>query len=271
MSVITLIKLEYSKFKKNSVIGLLAIMFIVTMPTVLFIGKELRDLPPPLPSNEVFFTFPMVWDYLGYAGSWLAFFFLGLIAVFIVVNEISYKTFRQNIIAGMTRREYFLGKLYSIIAISALAAIYYGLIAIIIGLFHAETISISDAFDNSWAISRFFLMCMGYMSIGLFFGFIVRRSGVSVLLYIIYILMLESLLKWAVHYRALPNASVNFYPANSFEDLMPFPIYRFADMIPKKEIKFDFLLTYTEATVSSLIWIAIFIGLAYLSLEKRDM
>jgi hypothetical protein len=152
-----------------------------------------------------------------------------------------------------------------------LAAIYYFIIAMVIGLFHSEDIAFADVFDNSWAVSRFFLMCLGYMSIGLFFGFVVRRSGVSVLLYIIYILMLESLLKWAVHFRVFPNSSVNYYPANSIEDLMPFPLYRFADMIPKKEIKFDFLLDYSQATISSIIWIVIFIGLAYLSLEKRDM
>lgn len=269
--MIRLLRLEYAKFRKNAVIGLLILMYVITMPTVIFIGKEFENVPPPLPSNKVFFNFPMVWDYLGFIGSWLSFFFLGLFSVFIVVNEISYKTFRQNIITGMTRKEYFLAKLYTILTVSLIAALYYGLIAILIGVFHAKEIVIADIFDNSWATSRYFLMCMGYMSFGLFCGFVIRRSGVTVLFYLIYILMLEPLIKWAVHFRIFKNGSINYYPLNSVEDLMPFPLYRFADMIPKKDLNFDFLLSYSHAAIASTFWICTFLGLAYYSFIKRDI
>lgn len=271
MTIINLLKLEYTKFKKNAVIGLLSLMYIIMLPTVIFIGKEFENVPPPLPNNEVFFTFPMVWDYLGYAGNWLSFFFLGLIAVFIVVNEIGYKTFRQNIIIGMTRKNYFLGKVYSVVAISFLAALYYGIIAFLIGVFNTEDWTMSQAFDNSNAIPRFFLMNLGYMSFGLFCGFIVRRSGVAVLFYLCYIVMLEAVIKWAVHFRFFNNESINFYPSNCIEDLMPFPLYRFADMIPKKDIDFNFLLSYSHAAMGTIVWIGIFLAISYYSFTKRDM
>lgn len=271
MSILSLLFLEYTKFKKNAVVSLLSLMFVIMLPTVIFIGKEFENVPPPLPNNEVFFTFPMVWDYLGYAGNWLVFFFLGLISVFIVVNEIGYKTFRQNIIIGMTRKDYFLGKVYSIIAISFCAALYYGVIAFLIGITHTEDWSMSQAFDNSWAISRFFLMSLGYMSFGLFSGFLIRRSGVAVLFYLCYILMLESILKWAVHFRFFNNESINFYPSNCIEDLMPLPLYRFADLIPKKDIDFNFLLEYSHAAMGTSFWITVFLGFSYYSFMRRDM
>lgn len=269
--MIRLLTLEYYKFKKNAVISLLAIMFVATLPTVIFIGKEFENIPPPLPSNKMIFNFPLVWDYLGYSGSWLSFFFLGLISVFIVVNEISYKTFRQNVITGMTRKEYFLSKLYSIMVISLLAALYYGFIALTIGFMHAEELDWSKVFDSSYAVPRFFLMCMGYMSFGLFCGFVIRRSGVAVLFYLIYILMLESLIKWAVHFRIFENDSINYYPMNCVEDLMPFPIYRFADMIPKKGLNFEFLLSYSHAAIGTIFWSVVFLGIAYYSFIKRDI
>ena len=270
-SVFQLIKIEIDKFKKNAVISLLAILYVFTLPTILFIAKEFKNLPPPLHDNFTFFTFPLVWDYLGYTGNWLSFFFLGLIAVFMVVNEVSYKTFRQNIITGLTRRTYFMAKLYSIIIISFIDAIYYGIVAIIIGMLHTDTSEWSMVTENSWAIPRFFLMTLGYMSFGIFVGFIIRRSGISVLFYLIYILMFEAILKWAVHFRIFPNQTINYYPSNSFEDLMPFPLYRFADMIPKKEINFQFLLSYTEASLSSICWIIIFLSIAYWTVQKRDV
>ena len=119
-NVISLLALEFAKFRKSSVIGLLTILYVIMMPTVIFVGKEFKNVPPPLPNNTIFFNFPTVWDYLGYAGNWLVFFFLGLISVFIVVNEVSYKTFRQNVITGLTRRKYFLAKVYSIVALVCL-------------------------------------------------------------------------------------------------------------------------------------------------------
>lgn len=271
MSIINALRLEYAKFKDNAVIGLLLIFFVLAMPSVIFVGKEFNDLPDPLPDNSIFFNFPMVWDYQGYIGGWLVFFFLGLVSVFIVVNEISYKTFRQNIINGLTRHQYFLNKVYVILALSLFAALYYALICIVIGTIHAGEFDVSDVFYNSWAIPRFFLMTFGYCSFGLFCGFVLRRSGVAILGYLLFILMIEPLLKWAVHFRAWHHWSVNYYPFNSIEDLMPFPLYRFADMIPKKQLDFDFLLTYQQATISSIVWIAIFLFVAYRMYMKRDM
>jgi ABC-type transport system involved in multi-copper enzyme maturation permease subunit len=271
-NVFSLLSLEFAKFRKSAVIGLLSILFAIMLPTVIFVGKEFKDVPPPLPSNEIFFNFPTVWDYLGYAGNWLVFFFLGLISVFIVVNEVSFKTFRQNIITGLTRRTYFLSKVYSIIAISLLATLYFMIIGFIIGVTHAEEFSFAEAFnDTSWAIPRFFLMTLGYTSFGLFCGFILRRSGIAVLFYLCYILMLEPILKWGVHYRYIKNESVNFYPMNSIEDLMPNPLFRFADLIPRKDIDFSFLLNYQQATISSIIWIVIFLAVAYYTFIKRDI
>lgn len=270
-NVFSLLALEYAKFRSSAVIGLLTILFVIMMPTVIFVGKELKDVPKPLPNNEIFFNFPTVWDYLGYAGSWLVFFFLGLISVFIVVNEVRYKTFRQNIITGLTRQTYFLAKLYSIVAISLLASFYFAFIGFVIGATHAEEFSFVEAFsDTSWAMPRFFLMTLGHTSFGLFCAFLLRRSGIAVLFYLCYILMLEPLLRVA-YLKFFMNSTVNYFPLNSIEDLMPNPLFRFADLIPRKDLDFSFLLTYQQATISSIIWIVIFLGLAYYTFLKRDI
>ena len=270
-SVFSLLALEFAKFRKSAVIGLLTILFVIMLPTVIFVGKEFKNVPQDYFSEDMFFVFPTVWDFLGYAGSWLVFFFLGLISVFIVVNEVRFKTFRQNIITGFTRQTYFLSKVYSIIAISLLAALYYGLVGFIIGAAHAEEISLSEAFsDTSWAIPRFFLMTLGHTSFGLFCGFILRRSGIAVLFYLCYILMIETLLK-LIYLKYHMSPIVNYFPLNSIEDLTPNPLYRFEALIPWNNIDFSFLLTYQQATISSIIWIVIFYALAYYSFIKRDI
>ena len=266
-----LVKLEYTKFKKNSVIGLLALMYMVSLPTIIFLGKEIDELPEPFPDNSIFFKFPMMWEFLGFIGNWLSLFMLGLIAVFLVVTEVGFKTFRQNIITGLTRKEFYMAKIFSIICISAMAAIYYMIIGLAIGIIHTDGWTISEAFDNSGAIPRYFLLTLGYMSLGLLFGFVVRRSGIAVLTYLIYLIIIEHILKWALHFRYFKNETINYYPGNAFEDLMPLPFFRFADLIPKKGLNFEFLLPYPQATLISIIYIVVFLYLGWLSFNKKDI
>lgn len=237
----------------------------------ILLGKELKNVPPPLPSNAIFFKFTTVWDWFGFMGSWLSFFFLGLTAVFTVVNEIDYKTFRQNIITGLSRKEYFIAKIMTIFVISAAASLLYFITCFIVGAVHTTDWDFALVFDNSWATSRYFLMCLGYMSFGLMCGFLLRRAGIAVLFYICYIIMLEAILKWVVHFKFFKNSSINYYPANCIEDLMPFPLYRFADALPRQDLDFEFLLPYSHAVIGTVFWIFVFLGISYWTYTRRDL
>jgi len=266
-----LLSLEIKKFKNNAVVDLFGLMFLITMPTLIFIGKEFRDLPPPIPSNTIFFTFPGVWSYLGFAGNWLVFFFLGFIVLYVVTSEVDFKTMRQNIITGLSRRDFFLAKLYVVLSLSLFATLYYVLIALAIGYFHNDPYSFEGAFDNEMAIPRYFIMCLGYTSFALLIGFFIRRSGIAIFFYLCYVFFIEAMLKWFVHFKLVKNASINYWPLNATEDLMPFPPYTFVDNIPRKDLDFSFLLPYNHAMIATSIYVVLFIGVAYWSFSRRDI
>lgn len=275
--MLKLLSLEYKKFKNNAVVDLFGIMFMITMPTVLFIGKEFKNVPPPLPNNAIFFNFPGVWDYLGYTGNWLVFFFLGFIVMYMVTSEVGFKTMRQNIITGLSRRDYFLSKLYVVIALSVFATLFYTVVALLIGYFHAEPHSLEGAFENEMAIPRYFLMCLGYLSFALMVALLIRSSGIAIFAYVSYILFIELILKWSVHFKiaqqfdAINPVSINYWPMNAIEDLMPFPPYTFVENLPRKDLDFAFLLSNNQAIVTSIVYISIFICVSYYSFMKRDI
>lgn len=266
-----LLSLELKKFRNNAVVDLFGIMFLITFPTVIFIGKEFRDLPPPLPSNSIFFEFPGVWNYQGYVGNWLVFFFLGFIILYIVTAEVDFKTMRQNIITGFSRKDYFLSKLYVVIAFSVLATLYYIIVVLAIGYFHADPYSFEGAMDNEMAILRFFLMCMGYLSFALMLGFLIRRSGVAIFFYICYVFFIEAVMKWWLHFQIVQNETINYWPLNAIEDLMPFPPYNFVENLPRKDLDFPFLLSHNHAMVTTALYVALFIGIAYWDFNRRDI
>lgn len=270
MSLIQLLQLEFKKFKNHTAIRLFGIMFLITMPSVLFVMKSFKSPNEMLFSISSIFQFPKVWDYLGYTTSWLVFFFLGFITLTSITSEVNYKTMRQNIITGVTRKNYFLSKLSSLVTISFLTTIFYTIIGFCIGAFHTESWDMAFAFDNKYAILKCFLMCMAYMSFALMIGLLVRRSGIAIFLYVCYIIFIESMLKWGST-KYIKTNLVNYYPLNTIEDLFPNPLYYMQENIPVKTIDFEFLLSNQHAIIFSCLWISVFTGIAYFSFMRRDI
>jgi ABC-type transport system involved in multi-copper enzyme maturation permease subunit len=290
--MLTLLKLEWYKFKSNSVINLLVGLFLLLFPILILGGKDLfENVPPPLPSNKVFYEFPTVWDYQGYVGNWMIFFFLGFVGIFIVTSEVSYKTLRQNIIIGLTRKEYFNAKILTILVLSLVATLVYVISTLAIGITHTPGADLALIFDNNWAITKFFLLSLGYLSFGLMIGFLVRKSGIAIFLYMTYIMFLEPILKFliiglftwqwekqGILSEMLQDESpilnfVNYLPMNLIEDLHPNPFLRLPDNFLRfnDEINYSVLLPQNHAVFGSIIYILIFILLAYRSFVKRDI
>ncbi len=270
--MLSLLIIEYQKFRKNSVVSLLVIMYLAFQPTIIFIAKEFPTIPGVILSNDYYFEFPNVWDWMGYIGNWLVFFFLGFISVYIITSEVTHKTLRQSVINGFSRNKIFLGKLLTIFVISVLAAIYYTFWTLIIGWFSTTDPTLSLAFQNEYAGLRFFLMCFGYLSFGLMIGIVIRSAGIAVLLYWCYVLFLEPLARFGIIYQfdRLDNSLMKYFPLNAIEDLHPCPLFDFQAFIPRK-VDYEFLLSFQSAALLTILYSFIFLALAYLSLVKKDM
>lgn len=269
-----LLKLEWLKQKNFTVFRVIVILYLAALPGFFSIGKSIdlgKNPPDGFPSIDIIYMFPKIWTFLGYGAGWMSFFFLGFLSILMVTNERNNKTMRQNIITGLTRKEYFLSKLYFIFVISACAAIYFALVALAYGFTHNETIYLSTILKDSDYILKVFLSSFAYMSFGLFLGILIKRTGIAVVLYFAYGFFLEKIVRYGVHYWLIvENKSIHFYPVNSFSDLTPVPVAEFgADFLEKNDI--SIFLTAPEAIITSLIYVVIFLGLSYRILKKSDL
>lgn len=265
-----LLKLEYSKFRKSTVIVLLATFFLLFFPFSLYVGSVFPELPAFLPSAEIFYVFPTVWDYLGYAGNWMVYFFFGVLVIYTITLEVRYKTLRQSVIIGLSRKEFFISKLLVILVLAIVATLYYSLIALIVGWINTPDPSISLAFENQWSIARFFLMSISYMTCAMMFAYLLRNAGLAIFLYLSYVLIIENLLRIG-HLKMEDSGLTNFYPMNATEDLMPLPFFRFAEFITSNQYDFNILLSYKEAALATSGYVLIFIGISYYNFIKRDI
>jgi len=268
-----LLQLEWKKFKYFRTFKVMAILYVVLLPLIIIVAKAFfKEVEAPIDiiNLKTAQRFPEIWGYLAYIGNWLSFFFLGFIGVLSVTTEFANKTLRQSIINGITRKEFFIGKILLIFTVSVLATVYFAMVGFTFGFIYTENLYFSKIFNGSSQIFYYFLMCFGYMIFGFFLGVLLRRTGLALFLYLVYVIFLESIIRWAVHGNIIFNRSVNFYPMNALEDLSPIPIAKIIDNITRDN-NFSFLLTKTEATLTSLIYISIFIFIAYGRIKKSDL
>jgi len=272
MGIIDLLKIEYRKFNKSAVIRLLILIFAILFPLIIFALKkaipssENSSLPF---STDIFYEFPTVWDYQGYIGSWLIFVFLSFLAVHIFCAEVANKTLRQSIINGMTRQQFFLSKLLTILVICTIATLLYFITGAAIGLGHTPNPSFEKVFSQNWATLRFFLSCLGHLSLAFLFAVWIRRAGIALFVFLGYSII-EPAIRWGFYWQVYKTKAILFFPLNAFEDLMPFPPYKLGEAIPDN-IDFPLLLTTSEAMISSIIFIVLILFVAYKSFMKKDI
>jgi len=267
--ILKLLKLEWSKFRKNSVITLLFVFFALFFPLSLYFGNILDTMSEHFPMKVNILSVPLIWDYLGYAGNWIVFFFLGVLMIYTVTIDVQNKTMRQNIISGMTRSDYFLSKLLITVVLTTIATLYYLFLSIVIGWLNTEGASFSTIMDNDLAIPRFWLMSFGYLNFALFLAYLIRKAGIAVFVYLSYILIGEPLIKNRMNSYFPNSEAMNFLPLNSMEDLMPLPIFKMAEGLTSEVA--EYLLTHGQAAIATVIYTGIFIFIGNRIFLNKDM
>lgn len=271
-NLLALVKTEYRKFRKNTVVQLLLGTFILFAPLVILLGKRLfKYAPPPFPSPLSLMELPMVWDYQGYVNQHLIYVLLGYLVIYTVTNEIANKTMRQNIITGYTKREYFLAKLSTIVVISLFATALYYLSCIVIGVIHTDGVELSLLMDNSWLGLRYFLCCLGFMTFALFVALLVRRGGLAIFLYFGYIVVIEQMLRGLFIYITKDPEASRWFPMNVYEDLLPNPMMKLSGMFKMFDRDVNLILPYGQTMIASTFLIVIFTSLAWFIFKRRDV
>jgi hypothetical protein len=265
------LELEWLKFSNNIVAKTIIVIFTLGFPFISLLGKRiLRDAPPPLPSSDMLYEFPSVWDFQAYIGSWFVPILMGFLVIYMFTSEVSQRTMRQNILTGMTRKEYYLSKITSIVALSLYATIIYYISSVILGLVHTEIWDIELVFDNNLGGFRFFFMSFGFLCFALLIAIVFRKGILSIIIYAAYMMAVESILRFILLFK-LQARFPNFAPLNSIEDLTPNPLIRLPELFTIKEFDFKFLLSYPEAFLMTIVYTSIFIISSWIILKNKDL
>jgi ABC-type transport system involved in multi-copper enzyme maturation permease subunit len=189
-------------------------------------------------------------------------------------NEYSNKTLKQNLIDGLSKKEFILSKFYTIVFFSLIATLLIAVASLFIGLYYSSYTEATIIFRETNFIIAYFVKLIGFFSLCLFFGMLVKRSAFALaFLFILYILewIIFGIISWQAN-MDLAGKIQNFFPLKSMYNLIDQPFQRvMMTKFPEKgDLMYDYGVHWYEIAIV-LCWTAIFIFLSYRLLKKRDL
>ncbi len=127
----------------------------------------------------------------------IAAFFVPITVVMLAASEFTFKTARQNVIDGLTRGQFLLAKVVSVLFV----ALAYFLVVMALGLYfgyvRADATQLVNGFIRTQELQMlgaYFLMLVGYGLLALLFSLMARSSGAAIGLFFFYTIMVEQML-----------------------------------------------------------------------------
>ena len=219
------------------------------------------------------FNFPIIWHITTFFASYFKLFF-AIVVVSMIGNEYSNKTIKQNLIDGLSKKEFVLSKFYTIVFFSLLATILIGLGSFFIGLYYSSYTELSIIFKETEFLLAYFIKLVGFFSLCLFFGMLIKRSAFALaFIFILYIF------EWIIFAIVLNASSTemawkvkNFLPLESMYKLIDQPFQRIImTKYPEKiDLSYNYAVQWYEIAIV-LGWTVIFVYLSYILLKRRDL
>ncbi|GAA4306436.1 hypothetical protein GCM10023163_31540 [Aestuariibaculum suncheonense] len=189
-------------------------------------------------------------------------------------NEYSNKTIKQNLIDGLSKKEFILSKFYAIVFFSIISTVLIGLISLCIGLYYSSYNEFNIVIRETNFLFAYLVKLIGFFSLCLFFGMLAKRSAFALaFVFILYIVewITFGLLTWKFN-MDIAEKIQNVFPLKSMYKLIDQPFQRVAmSKFPDKgELMYDYAVHWYEIAIV-LAWTALFTFLSYRLLKKRDL
>ena len=166
-------KLRYSKSAKILITTyFILITFISLIASIEFNIGEIQGRV----ADMGIFNFPYIWHFNSYIAATLKI-FLAIVIVSMMSNEYTNRTIKQNLIDGLSKREFVLSKFLTVISFAVLSTIFLFIVSMILGLSFSDYTEISIIFSDLEYLLGYFVKLVGFFSFCLFLGILVKRSA----------------------------------------------------------------------------------------------
>lgn len=276
--MLRLLEIEFIKLWNSRVSKFLIIAYFFLLTSIALIAAIKFDIGPIKfhLAKEGIFNFPYIWHFNTFVAAFFKL-FLAIVIVSMMANEYSNKTIKQNLIDGLSKREFVLSKFLTVVGFSAISTVFIFVVSLILGLIYSDFNEISIILSDLEFLFAFFIKLIGFFSFCLFLGMLVKRSAFALGFLILWQFiegMIYLVLRWKFDENFASNV-LTFLPLNAMSNLIKEPFTRLgavksvAQQIGE-DISYDFGVHWYEILIV-LVWTALFVYWSYLILKKRDL
>lgn len=257
-----------SRFLMFSYFGLLMFLFLFSMVKIDFGGFEFHL------AKQGIFDFPYIWHFNTYVADYFKL-FLAIVIVSMIANEYSNKTLKQNLIDGLSKKEFVLSKFITTVLFALVSTIMVFIISMILGLIYSSFDEMGIIFSQMEFLPAYFLKLVGFFSICLFFAVLTKKSAFSLGFLVLWSIV-EAIISGISSYNdGKLDFLVRLLPLKSMGSLIKEPFTRMSGVRTAAnqvgvELNVEYGVGLTDVMVTS-IWIAIFIYFSYYLIKRRDL
>ena len=211
-----LFKIELVKVLNYSSFKVILILHFLLFLLVIFVSTQFEISVPGFTVKNLF-QFPHVWESFAWIASWFNL-LLAILLIVLVGNEYSYKTFRQQIITGLSRNDLILGKSIVIFIVAVYGVILVFFTSTIFGLIFTRGLSLSKKKKKSYILIVYFIQAIGYMTLGFLITVLFRNTALSIVMFLLYFLLIEPIIR-----LLFPRDARLYFPVKIISNLTPRP------------------------------------------------
>ncbi|KOP36304.1 ABC transporter permease [Flavobacterium sp. WLB] len=275
-----IISIELQKIWMNKASRILTLTYFILLSFIALIASIKFNLGPlkfHLAEMGIF-NFPFIWHFNTYVAAILKL-FLAIVIVSMMANEYSYGTLKQNLIDGLSKKEFILSKFLTVVLFSVASTVFIFVMSLILGLIFSSYTELDIIFSDLDYLLAFFVKLTGFFSFCLFLGILVKRSAFALGFLLVWNII-EAIIRGYLAFTVFPDSDTDekitqFLPLESMANLIvnPGPRLSIVKNIGTQmgiNTDIDYSVSYF-AILIVLIWTFLFVYFSYKLLKNRDL
>lgn len=278
--MLRLLNIELIKLWNNRSSKVLILAYFILLTSIALIASIKFDIGPVKfhLAEQGIFDFPYIWHFNTYVAASLKF-FLAIVIVSMMANEYSNKTIKQNLIDGLSKKEFIASKFVTVSVFALVSTVFVFIITLILGFAFSDITELYHVFSDTEYLLAFFVKLIGFFSFCLFLGILIKRSAFALgFLFVWFIIekIAYGLLRWEIELTENSWRTITqFFPLESMSNLIVEPGSRLgaAKELAKQvgeDFNFDYSVHWYQIVIV-LAWTSLFIYGSYKLLQKRDL
>ncbi len=228
--MVRLLHIEFIKLWNNRASKILIISYFVLLTSIALVAAIKFDIGPIQfhLADQGIFNFPYIWHFNTFITAFFKL-FLAIVIVSMMANEYSNKTIKQNLIDGLSKKEFILSKFLTVVSFALVSTLFVFIVSLILGLAYSDYNELSIIFSDLEFLLAFFVKLLGFFSFCLFLGILVKRSAFALgflILWQIFEGFMRGMIRWRLFDGDTTDMVMGFFPLNAMWNLVKEPFTR---------------------------------------------